>query len=122
MNTIINNKRNMDEKLKYRYDVAMEFLFEEIQNNYDKWCEHCGHKSKALDLKIKPGRKFDRIMDGSSAWGFVAKVEGEHKGLPYKVGDVFKPATWRQPAKHVRGNIFNYEKNWFRWTGPHYLK
>ena len=117
MNTIINNKRNMDEKLKYRYDVAIEFLLEEIQKDYDG----LSPQTKVLDLKIKPGRKFDRIMNGSSAWGFVAKVEGTHKGLPYGVGDVFKCATWRQPAKHVRGNIFEYETNWFRWTGPNYL-
>ena len=107
----------MDEKLKYRYDVALEFLLEEIQKDYD-----FDIKTKVLDLKIKQGRKFDRIMNGSSAWGFVAKTKGTHKGLPYKVGDVFKCATWRQPAKHVRGNIFNYETNWFSWTGPHYLK
>ena len=117
MNTIINNKRNMDEKLKYRYDVAIEYLFEEIQKDYDKFSP----QTKVLDLKINPGRKFDRIMNGSSAWGFVAKVDGLLKGLPYKVGDVFKPATWRQPAKHVRGNIFDYKTDWFRWTGPNYL-
>ena len=118
MNTIINNKRNMDEKLKYRYDLAIENLLEDIQKDY---YEFSHGSEKLLGLKVKPGRKFDRIMNSSSAWGFVAKVDGMLKGLPYKVGDVFKPATWRQPAKHVRGNIFDYKTDWFRWTGPNYL-
>jgi len=42
------------------------------------------------------------------------------KGIPYEQGDVFMAATWRGPAKHVRGNIFAKEQNYFRWTGPNY--
>ena len=44
------------------------------------------------------------------------------KDIPYFVGDVFKPAGWRGPAKHVRGSIFDTNIDWFSWTGPNYLK
>jgi hypothetical protein len=35
--------------------------------------------------------------------------------------DVFKPAGWSAPAKHVRGSIFSSKSNWYSWTGPNYL-
>jgi hypothetical protein len=38
-----------------------------------------------------------------------------------KVGDVFKAASWASAAKHVRGNIFDNNTDWFAWTGPNYL-
>ena len=38
-----------------------------------------------------------------------------------KVGDVFKAASWASAAKHTRGNIFDKNQNYFRWTGPDYL-
>jgi len=39
-------------------------------------------------------------------------------------GDVFKPATWRAPAKHARGNIYEPETtaNYMTAHGPVYLK
>ena len=49
------------------------------------------------------------------------KTDGVLKGIPYFVGDVFKAAGWRAPAKHVRGTIFSSKTNWFSWTGPNYL-
>ena len=73
------------------------------------------------------GRKYLRLVtvafgEGqTSVWGFVAKTDGVLKGIPYFVGDVFKAAGWRAPAKHVRGTIFSSKTNWFSWTGPNYL-
>ena len=52
----------------------------------------------------------------------MAKTNGLLKDIPYFVGDVFKPAGWRGPAKHVRGSIFDTNIDWFSWTGPNYLK
>ena len=73
------------------------------------------------DLSLKPGRKFIKVIRGTSVWGFVAKEDGVHKGLPMKVGDVFKAAGWAAAAKHTRGNIFDKNQDYFRWTGPNYL-
>ena len=36
-------------------------------------------------------------------------------------GDILKAATWRAPAKHVRGSIYDKKQTWFHWTGPRYL-
>ena len=61
------------------------------------------------------------MIHDNSVWGFVAKTDGVHKGIPYNVGDVFKAASGSSPAKHVRGTIFTDNTNWYQWTGPNYL-
>ena len=101
------------------FDDAMDNLLVKIQENYDKWG---GGMDKKLDLELRPGRKFIKVVEGSRVWGFIAKVDGVHNGLPMLKGDILKAATWSQPAKHSRGSIFDKEMHKsFSWTGPNYL-
>lgn len=65
-------------------------------------------------LVLDDGVKFIRVVKqrqdggGRSAFCFVAKQDGQTKQLgAYKKGDIFKTASWKQPAKHVRGSIFS---------------
>jgi hypothetical protein len=46
--------------------------------------------------------------------------DGENKGAPIKPGDLLKPASWKAPAKHSRGNIFDGTDKW-EYYGPSYL-
>ena len=102
------------------FDEAMDNLLEKIQENYAGWASYT--KDKKLDLKLKPGRKFIKVVEGTRVWGFVSLVDGEHKGAPIKVGDIMKAAGWRAAAKHSRGSIFDAEMHKsFSWTGPNYL-
>ena len=109
------------------FDEAMDTLLVKIQENYDKWYSGTDYESKKMNLSLKPGRKFIKVVKGSSpgqrsVWGFVAKVDGVHKGVPMLKGDILKAATWSQPAKHSRGSIFDSEMHKsFSWTGPNYL-
>ena len=119
------------------YDDAVDNLLVGISKDYDNWSgldrdwfasdesmkeikEASAVKFKK-NLYVKSGRKFDKVMKGTSVWGFVAKKNGVHKGITYFVGDVFKAASWRGPAKHVRGSIFSDNTDWYAWTGPNYL-
>ena len=99
------------------FDEAMDNLLVKIQENYDKWG---GGMDKKLDLELRPGRKFIKVVEGSIVWGFIANCDGTHKGIPHKKGDVFKAAGWRAPAKWSRGSIFSNDK-FYTWTGPKYL-
>lgn len=71
-------------------------------------------------LEIDPGRRYVRIWlvchgrhTSRSAWAFVDRTSG----------DVLKPASWRGPAKHARGNIYADDPTErIRWTGPEYLR
>lgn len=60
-----------------------------------------------VEIEIKPGKKFYKIVEGHtfrdsrenpsmSVYAFIDK----------ETGDIYKPASWAAPAKHVRGNIF----------------
>ena len=109
------------EKNGLEFNEAMEVLLVKIQENYDKWGSRSGI-DKQLELYLKPGRKFIKVVEGTRVWGFIAKIDGTHKGLPMKKGDILKAATWRAPAKHSRGSIFDAEMHKsFSWTGPNYL-
>ena len=100
------------------YDEALNNLLSGINENFRNW----GHgRDRDMVLEIRPGRKFDKIVERNRVWGFVAKKDGVHEGLPMIVGDVFKAATFRAAAKHTRGNIFDNNQDYYTWTGPNYL-
>ena len=101
------------------FDTSVSKLLENINKNFYK--SFPSRENKDMLLSLVAGRKFVKVVNDNSVWGFIAKKDGEHKGLPMKTGDVFKAASWRAPAKHVRGSIFDTNTNWFRWTGPNYL-
>ena len=124
----------MNNENKIKYVEALGNLMGGIKKSYAGWgsdIDSLDEPSKSIRLKmidefnkgvhVKPGRKFDKVVTGTSVWGFVAKTDGVLKGIPYFKGDVFKAAGWRAPAKHVRGSIFSNETNWFSWTCPNYL-
>ena len=71
-------------------------------------------------LTIDVGRKFIRLWAGTRCWGFISRVDGDHKGAPIKKGDLLKPATWKAPAKHARGNISDGTAKW-SYIGVEYL-
>ena len=103
------------------FDVAVDRLLDKIQEDYDKWGSRSGIDKK-LDLKLNKGRKFIKVIEGNRVWGFVANVDGLHKGIPMSKGDILKAAGWSAPAKHSRGSIFDKEMHKsFSWTGPNYL-
>ena len=115
------------------YVDALGNLMQGIKDDYAGWGSNPNDLSdsqkdirlKMIDdfnknLDVKSGRKFDKITSNGSVWGFVAKDDGVHKGIPHKMGDVFKAAGWRAPAKWARGSIFS-DKKFYSWTGPNYL-
>ena len=103
--------------IKDDFDEAMDNLLNNINTDYHKGFP----KNKDMVLSLVAGSKFVKVVNENSVWGFVAKKDGVHKGLPMKAGDVLKAASWKAAAKHTRGNIFDKNQNYFRWTGPDYL-
>ena len=119
---ITKGKKIMNSENKIKYNSSISKLLENIKVDYTKFMSNTDMvESFNKGVHVKPGRKFDKVVTGSSVWGFIAKTDGVLKGIPYFVGDVFKAAGWKAPAKHVRGTIFSSETNWFSWTGPRYL-
>jgi hypothetical protein len=73
------------------------------------------------ELVVEIGNKYIRLWTGTTCWGFISRVDGDLKGAPIKKGDLLKPATWKAPAKHSRGNIIDGTAMWGEY-GPSYIK
>lgn len=59
-------------------------------------------------LTVKKGSRYFRIFKGGSAYAFIDRFNG----------DVLKPATYKAPARHSRGNIFD-ENQGMKFMGPY---
>jgi len=104
---------------KEDFDKAVDNLLNNITIKYNNWMPDSYKEYKPT---LVNGRKFVKVIEDNSVWGFIAKKDGEHKGLLMKAGDVFKPASWSAAAKYTRGNIFDTNTDWFAWTGPNYMR
>lgn len=117
-----NKMSNFDKDSSIDFWNAISELMSNIKKDYANWMsspEMVERFNAGVDMKI--GKKYTKIIQGGSVWGFIANGDGVLKGIPYKKGDVFKAAGWAAPAKWARGNIFDSNQNYFRWTGPDYL-
>ena len=106
--------------MKKDFGKSIERLLDGIKSDYAKWSSPQSvdddrmkeTKLRMIDefnqgVRVKFGRKYTKVLQGSSVWGFIANDDGVLKGVPYKKGDVFKPAGWASPAKWQRGSIFD---------------
>ena len=69
-------------------------LAQALQENYDQ----NGYGDTVFD--IKEGRKYIKI-------NHYTPQESVHAFIDRKTGDVFKPASWRGPAKGIRYNLLD---------------
>ena len=96
-----------------------EWLDKVNKKRQEHWDTTYTHKEYTPLVKEK-GRKYMKLLDGTTVWAFISMVDGMNKGVEVKVGDLLKPADWRTPAKHSRGNIFEGTDSW-DYFGPSYL-
>lgn len=75
-------------------------------------------KFGSKNMKIIKYDKRDGNLSHGSCWGFVSLCYNPNKNL--RLGDLLKPATWKTPAKHARGNVLDGTAS-YEWTGPSYL-
>jgi len=90
---------------------AAEMLVKGVQKKINDYFKM---EYKNLDpdvLEIKKGKRYikiirknvhsKKIMSGGSVFLFLDAKKGD------TYGDILKPASWRAPAKHARGNVFD---------------
>src|ERR1035437_6758873 len=77
-------------------------------------------------LSYEAGSRYIRIWRRSQEIGANGKPvnSSAHAFIDRTTGDVLKPATWKAPAKHARGNIFHPDNGLDNMGpyGPAYLK
>ena len=74
------------------------------------WVEY--HKKKLVEIEnngvghefyIESGRKYHKVIHKWKDNG----SQSVHAFIDKKTGDVYKPASWKAPAKHVRFNLLD---------------
>ena len=108
--------------------VATQQARNDIQLNIVKYCLMlCDALQADYQSKYNRGSNYTFALDSSGRRYHKVFMyrDGQrdsiHAFIDKKTGDVFKPAGWSAPAKHVRGSIFSSKSNWYSWTGPNYL-
>ena len=105
-------KNHMGETVeKYQYELFLKEFISESQLLVN---EHMKQFLFGCELSVNEGIRYDKIVasDDNDArttrvWAFIDKTNG----------NILKPATWKAPAKHPRGNI--YEDDCMQFIGPY---
>lgn len=114
------------------FDTALDTFIARVQKCTDERFARDFPRLTPFKVTVDKGRKFHRIVktnDGGkgqrSVYCFVAVQDSTTKALgTIKRGDILKSATWKQPAKHVRGTIFSdtFDGYGVGDYGAHYLR
>lgn len=92
-------------------DIALIKYVRAVQENHNNYMKVNYSNVSPKTLVIQKGEQFAKIIKSESGthqsvYCFIALKDNETKGLgKVNKGDLFKPAGWRAPAKHARGNI-----------------
>lgn len=108
--------------------MNLEPLLNAIKEDYNRWSGRSPYGDEqrkaereaefADKLSVEEGRKYIKIIQGGSVWGFIMK-EADQK---FRAGDILMAASWAAPARNKpRGNVIEGDLSWVRWTGPEYL-
>ena len=72
-------------------------------------------------ILIKFGRKYAKLIRESSTGAQGHTQKSVYGFVDAHTGDIYKAATWRAPAKHVRGSIFDADGGMHA-CGPYGIK
>ena len=100
LSTLVNNINSQQTVEENVYKLA-----EYVKADYNKY----GYKSD-FNVTISKGRKYFKIVTDNSVHAFV----------DVNNGDVYKPASYNKPAKHVRYNLLQDPQDCFNkcdWSG-----
>lgn len=115
--------------MNYEMTTAIHELMNKIKADYYRYTSRNGTKEldkinlRMIDefnasISYEVGRKYVKIIENNSAWGFVLKEDDKQ----FKAGDILKAASWASPARNkARGNVLEQNFSWVKWTGPAYL-
>jgi hypothetical protein len=104
---------------------AVQMLVKGVQAKINADFKKSYPNLKPTILKIEKGKRYIKIVaitDGGKGQKSVHTFVDTKEGNTF--GDILKPASWRAPAKHARGNVFDgsWGVNAVGVYGPAYLR
>ena len=100
LSTLVNNINDQQTVEENVYKLA-EYVEKDHNNRWE---------SLPYNVEVKKGRKYYKIITNNSVHAFV----------DVNNGDVYKPASYNKPAKHVRYNLLQDPQTCFNkcdWSG-----
>lgn len=84
-------------ELQLRFAEFLVELKPHLDRLMNEWNAKSGFERDPSDfyINVDEGSRYIRLSKGGSVYAFIDK----------KNGDILKPATYKAPAKHARGNI-----------------
>ena len=93
--------------------------FKDIRNDVvhnvvdlDEMLAYLNHVNSSAVLDAQPGSKYIKIVDTKYGSRSV------YCFLDYQ-GNIYKSASWKAPAKHIRGTVFDTNYSWGKALGPY---
>ena len=82
-----------------------------IINDYAEYNKRSDNGQFSCSISFETGKKYIRVVRDNYGQRSV------HSFVDITSGDVYKAASWKVPAKNIRGNVLNLTPNVARWTG-----
>ena len=106
-------------KIDIKIEKAVKEWNDYCQSLLDNYFSSMFPNLEVPEIKFTIGRRYIKVIreeyhGGSNVWAFIDK----------NTGDIYKPSSWRAPAKHIRGNVLNEDggKSCVTCHGVKYLK
>lgn len=94
-------------KMTPEFQTAFDTFFKGCEAIYTEYCDR-NEFTLRDEFSYTVGRRYVKVIYNHSVHSFIDMNNG----------DVLKPASFKAPAKHARGNLFD-EKNGLAGMGPH---
>ena len=88
--------------LEARVEMWAMDLVDALEADYQKQYPNSSHDKK---FEVKVGRKYLKINQTDIDSDGKVWSGGVHAFIDRKTGEVYKPASWKAPAKHVRYDL-----------------
>ena len=88
--------------LDVRVEMWVTDLCEALENDYERRYPDSAHTK---EFRCQAGRKYWKIMQYDLSPNGERWSGGVHAFIDKKTGVVYKPASWKSPAKHVRYDL-----------------
>lgn len=93
---------------KARFDAALENFRLSAEIAVRAHFNRCDFTFAVPGVKIaSKGRRFAKLVSFELDCDGRSVDKGVHSFVDIETGEIFKPKTYKAPAKHARGNIFN---------------
>lgn len=91
---------------KAKFDAALESFRSRAETVAREHFDRNGYTFAVPGVRITSnGRRFAKLISFETRNG-ESMEKGVHSFVEIETGDIFKPKTYKAPAKHSRGNIF----------------